>query len=471
MLFNSFDFLLFFPVVWFVQLWVAHRARNAVLLLASCFFYACWDWRYLGLVWVTIFTDYTIGRLLARTERESHRKWLVTISCVIGLGILGFFKYAGFLVESTALGLRSLGFDVPLWQLRIVLPIGISFHTFQSLSYVVDVYRRKLTPLRNVLDYALYVSFFPQVVAGPIERGAHLVPQITQPRRINWEGCAEGSWLILKGLFKKAVIADNLAPIVDRVFAESQPSGPEVWLALYAFAFQIYGDFAGYTDMARGVGKWLGFDLMLNFRRPYFAVDPSDFWQRWHISLSSWLRDYLYIPLGGNRGGLAMTCRNLMLTMVLGGLWHGASFTFLLWGALHGALLVVFRLSKSSPDNVSKRVIVGSLDWGVRVVVMFHVVCVTWLLFRADSVAHIGTLLQAFTGNWYVAADFEREVWQVVLLCGPLLIVQFWEERLGSADAISQLSLLPRSLAYSGMLLAILTLGNFGGREFIYFQF
>lgn len=474
MLFNSFDFALFFLIVWPLQWMLPHRPRNVFLLLASCVFYGYWDWRFLGLLWSTILVDFTVGRALDHSQNSSFRKMLVAISVVFNLGLLAFFKYGNLVIDSALQVWQATGHSAPDWSWRIMLPLGISFHTFQSLSYIVDVYRRRVPAIRNLIDYGLYVTLFPQMVAGPIERGVHLAPQILQKPVMTWTHYSDGTWLILKGLFKKAVIADNLAPIVDRVFSLSTPTGPEVLLGVYAFAFQIYGDFAGYTDMARGIAKWLGYDLMLNFRLPYFATDPSDFWQRWHISLSSWLRDYLYIPLGGNRGGTFATCRNLMLTMALGGLWHGANWTFLLWGVFHGTILIVYRLiakQRSDESESATRPAVGSLAWLVRVVVMFHLVCLGWLLFRVESLTQAGTMLAALGSNWSVTRELPQECWQLAILCLPMLMAQFLAERSGDLNAIRHLSLLPRTLIYAGVVLAVLAVGSFGGREFIYFQF
>jgi D-alanyl-lipoteichoic acid acyltransferase DltB (MBOAT superfamily) len=472
MLFNSFDFLLFFIVVFAVQWLLPHRPRNIFLLLASCFFYACWDWRFLGLLWITIVTDYTTSRCLEITETQWKRKALLAFSCSVNLGILMFFKYAMFFADSAARLLRQFSIDVPDWQLNILLPVGISFYTFQSMSYTIDVYQRKMQPLRSLIDYGLFVTLFPQMVAGPIERGTHLAAQIRKKTLPTWEDCCDGSWLVLKGLFKKVVLADNLAPIVDRVFSLDQPSGAEVLIGVYAFAFQIYGDFSGYTDIARGVGKWLGYDLMMNFRLPYFAVNPSDFWQRWHISLSTWLRDYLYIPLGGNRNGQFSTCRNLMLTMLLGGLWHGANWTYVAWGAYHGTLLVLFRLWSEYSSNASREPLqVNTFKWLVRVVVMFHLTCLGWLLFRAANLEQVSQMLMALSTHWTVSEAWYRELWQVAILCGPLLFVQWIEETSGKLDFVPRLSILPRSMAYASIMIAILSIGSFGGREFIYFQF
>jgi alginate O-acetyltransferase complex protein AlgI len=471
-LFNSFDFALFFLIVWPIQRILPHRPRNVFLLLASCCFYAYWDWRFLLLLWSTILMDFAIGRGLETVESPIGRKSLVAVSVIFNLGLLAFFKYGNLLATSLVQLVQSLGGNVSSWDWQIILPLGISFHTFQSLSYVVDVYRRKTPAIRNLIDYGLYVTFFPQMVAGPIERGAHLAPQILHKPIMTWAHYSDGTWLILKGLFKKAVIADNLAPIVDRIFALENPTGPEVLLGVYAFAFQIYGDFAGYTDMARGIAKWLGYDLMLNFRLPYFAIDPSDFWQRWHISLSSWLRDYLYIPLGGNRGGLAMTCRNLMVTMALGGFWHGANWTFLIWGLFHGTILVAYRiLQEYRPTGDAVRPAAGSLRWCLQVTVMFHLVCLGWLFFRAETLPQAMGMLSALGTNWTITTDLPQEVWQAAVLCLPLVMAQFLAESSGDLNALRRLSLLPRSIVYAAVILAVLSVGNFGGRDFIYFQF
>jgi alginate O-acetyltransferase complex protein AlgI len=473
MLFNSFDFLWFFLVVLGVYWTLPQRPRKWFLLAASNVFYACWDWRFLGLLWVTIVLDYTVARLLDATSSNRRRKLLITLSCVTNLGILGFFKYAGFFADSARQFAGLWEIDLPAWTVHVILPVGISFYTFQSMSYSIDVYRREMPALKNLFDYALYVTLFPQLVAGPIERGTHLATQVLQPKFFSWTAACDGSWLILKGLFKKVVLADNLAAIVDQIFSSPSPTGPEVLLGVYAFTFQIYGDFAGYTDMARGIGKWLGYELMLNFRLPYFAVDPSDFWRRWHISLSTWLRDYLYIPLGGNRGGLLFTCRNLLLTMLLGGLWHGANWTYVAWGAYHGLLLMAFRIwTAARPATAGHPVSRPQYGarWLMQVVLMFHLTCFGWLLFRAASLTQVGQMLTAL-GTWTIAAEYWVDVWRVAILVIPVVLVQFLEEVTGELELVPRLSWLPRSIAYASIMLAIVGLGSFGGREFIYFQF
>ena len=466
MLFNSFDFLLFFSVVFVVQRVLPHRLRNLFLLAASCFFYACWNWKFLGLVWITICTDYFVSRQIEQTEDLKTRKRWLTLSCCINLGILGFFKYANFFAESATTLIQDIGLPVHPVVLKIVLPVGISFYTFQSMSYTIDVYRCRMPALRNLFDYALYVTLFPQMVAGPIERGVHLATQIHRKTIPSSEDLQQGSWLVLKGLFKKSVMADNLAIFADQVFSGEPANGLEVLLGTYAFAFQIYGDFSGYTDIARGVGRMMGYDFMLNFKRPYFATDPSDFWQRWHISLSSWLRDYLYIPLGGNRGTTLATCRNLMITMLLGGLWHGAAWNFVIWGAFHGLLLTGFRL-------LGRRAVPSCLTllWWFQVFLMFHLTCVGWLIFRVSSVAQLGAMAGSLCSGWQLSAFAAQALWCLLILALPVMLMQLCEEVSGNSSIVQRFSIVPRAAVYLTMMTAILTLGSFGGREFIYFQF
>jgi len=314
------------------------------------------------------------------------------VSLVTNLGLLAIFKYLGFFAESFQELAALAGFEVGPVTLSIVLPVGISFYTFQTLSYTIDVYRRELKPCRDFLDFALFVAFFPQLVAGPIERASNLLPNITAPRVLSWEALGRGAVLCLLGLIKKIVIADAIAPSVDAVYAMPDPTRADVILGTWLFAIQIYCDFSGYTDIARGVAKMLGFGLMRNFAQPYFAVNPQEFWRRWHISLSTWLRDYLYISLGGNRGGRLHTYRNLMATMVLGGLWHGAAWNFVLWGFYQGLLLALHRMFAGVRKHTGEGARRGLLGWAGRLVLMvlfFQVVCYGWLLFRAGSFAQI----------------------------------------------------------------------------------
>lgn len=469
MLFNSLDFALFFLTVFAAYAALPRRAQNRLLLVASYFFYGCWDWRFLSLIALSTAVDFAVARGIDRTENPRRRKGLLFASMAINLGVLGFFKYFDFFVGSAETLARSLGFDPPNLRLGLILPVGISFYTFQSMSYTIDVYRRQLKPTRDFLDYALFVSLFTQLVAGPIERAAHLLGQIAQPRKITWNGLQTGAWLFFWGLFKKVVIGDNVAAWADQVFSGSVAwTTGSVLLGIYAFALQIYCDFSAYSDMARGLGSCLGFNIMINFRNPYFARDPSDFWRRWHISLSSWLRDYLYIPLGGNRRGPRRTYFNLMATMVLGGLWHGAAWTFVVWGLFHGLLLAVHHLVRGRTAHAAPPTAFGSA-W--RRLAMFHAVCFGWLLFRAESLGDVGGMLAALVRNPGWSADCTAWLFQIVFLSLPLWFVQVLQERTGDSLAQLRLSLVPRTLLYAATAGLLILFANTGSRAFIYFQF
>ncbi|HYQ46362.1 MAG TPA: MBOAT family protein [Polyangiaceae bacterium] len=473
MLFNTGRFALFFLVV-FVAYWLLgkrFRAQNVLLVLASFWFYACWDYRFLGLLWFSMLVDYVVALRIEAESDPRRRKWLITLSVSVQLSILGLFKYLNFFVDSGASMLARLGFGVQPIALGIVLPVGISFYTFQTMSYTIDVYRRVIPAERNLLSFATFVSLFPQLVAGPIERARRILPQINGPRSLPSEALYAGTSLISFGLFKKVFIADNLANVVDQAFSRTGTlTRAEAIFALYAFAFQIYGDFSGYTDIARGTARLLGFDFALNFRRPYFAQNPSDFWQRWHISLSSWLRDYLYIPLGGNQRGTPRTLFNLFLTMLLGGLWHGASWTFVLWGAYHGLLLVIHRLSKPLLTRVRPRSLIGGGLWSILCcAVMFHLVVLGWLPFRAHTLLEVKQVLVSIGqhgGEWGDALNYAR--W--LGACTALLIVLELAEEL-RPNFLERRRFWTRGLVYAAVLLSLLIAGAPGGQTFIYFQF
>ncbi|QEF99485.1 Peptidoglycan O-acetyltransferase [Stieleria maiorica] len=468
MLFNSFDFFGFFVVVFLVQLVLPHRARNLFLLATSYFFYACWDWRFVGLMAASTVIDYVCSHKIHRSETTAWKRRFLSISLIANLSILGFFKYAGFFVDSWIALAASQGIELSTRTWNIILPVGISFYTFQTMSYTWDVYRGEMRPLKRFSDFALYVAFFPQLVAGPIERGKHLSPQIESGPRTSWQGVRSGVWMVTKGLFKKAVIADNLAPIVADSFGSESPHSLQVLIGVYAFAFQIYGDFSGYTDIARGVARMMGYALSLNFRLPYFATNPSEFWKRWHVSLSSFLRDYLYIPLGGNRAGTLRTYRNLLVTMLLGGLWHGAAWNFVIWGFYHGVLLILYeRLSRTVrvSDAWLNRI------YPIRLMVMFHLTCVGWLIFRAESTIELQTLFAGLFHYRPVSLEDCQAAWKLVLLAGPLLVLQAAKEYTKCLNFVPNLSPVPRLAICAGCVVAILTLGSFGKQEFIYFQF
>lgn len=387
MLFHTPTFIIFFLLFCACYFPLKNgSARSIVLLVFSNIFYGWWDWRYLALLWATIFVDYYVARAMGRTDNSGRRKILITFSLMTNLGILCVFKYFNFFIESIE---QVAGVNVSSWYLReLILPVGLSFYTFQSISYTLDVYRRKLEPVRSLLNYATFVCYFPQLVAGPIERAGHLLHQILNPAKPTRERISDGIFLFCLGFFRKAV-ADIFAIMVNPVFQNLSAASPaEVVFGILGFGIQIYLDFSGYTDMARGISKIMGIDLMLNFKTPYFSLSPREFWRRWHISLSLWLRDYLYISLGGNRYGLPRHLRNLMITMILGGLWHGAGFNFIIWGALHGAYLCVNTLvvtrDQATPASENKHgIFVSVLAWAST----FLFVNYAWLYFRCATFA------------------------------------------------------------------------------------
>ena len=345
MLFNSYTFWVFFGVVLLLYRSLALRQQNYMLLAASWLFYYSLSGWFLVLLIGTSVMDYLLGLRIDSARTDRARKGCLLVSVVVNLGLLGYFKYAGFFTAEAVRLFGAIGINLPLPVLHVILPVGISFYTFQELSYTIDIYRRELRPVRRMSDFMLYVAFFPQLVAGPIERSSRLIPQVLTERRNLRGDFSAGMYLVLSGLFRKVILADNMAGITNAIFSTpaDQLSGGECLIGIYAFAFQIYGDFSGYSAIAQGIARWMGFDLMTNFRHPYLAISPSDFWRRWHISLSTWLRDYVYIPLGGNRGSRFATYRNLLLTMFIGGFWHGAAWTFIIWGLFHGLLLCAYR--------------------------------------------------------------------------------------------------------------------------------
>ncbi len=471
MLFNSLEFAVFFVVVYALYLVLPRRPQNLLLLVASYVFYGAWDWRFLALIALSTVIDYTLGLGIQGTDDAAKRKRYVLLSLVSNLGILGVFKYAGFFSRGFADLAALAGWQVQPWVLEIVLPVGISFYTFQTLSYTIDIYRGQLKATRSFLDFALFVAFFPQLVAGPIERASRLLPQVLEKRRVDWGRFGSGCWLVLAGTFKKVVVADNLSRCVDLVYSNADDAtGLQVAFATYAFAWQIYCDFSGYTDVARGIARMMGFDLMLNFNLPYLAVNPSDFWRRWHISLSTWLRDYLYISLGGNRGGPWKTYRNLGLTMLLGGLWHGAAWTYVVWGAYQGALLIVHRLCSPWLERLAPTGAIGArLWWLVRVVVMFQLACLGWMIFRAESLPQLGTLLSRLPVGGVGMLD---EWWlPFTYLVVPLAGFQVIQAASGRLDTILRWPAPVRGVVYAVVFYAIVLLGEDGGSPFIYFQF
>ena len=471
MLFNSGEFLRFFAA-FLLLYWLVRsnlRARNILILAASYVFYGAWNYKFLVLIWASTLLDFFIGVALPRASTPSRRRWLLIGSIGGNLSILGFFKYYNFFAESLADMGERLGWTFHPGMLEVALPIGISFYTFQTLSYMIDVYRGTLKPTRNVIDFAAYVAFFPQLVAGPIERARHLLPQFSTTRRITSAMVGEGVWLCIWGMFKKVVVADNLAPLVDLVYAPSAAVGAgDVLLGTAAFGLQIYCDFSGYSDLARGLACLLGFDIMVNFDRPYGARNIRQFWQRWHISLSSWLRDYLYISLGGNRRGALKTARNLFLTMVLGGLWHGAAWHFVLWGAYHGTGLVLQRLW--SQRFASRPAIPSPLKSFAWWTVTMAFVMYGWLLFRATSWDQIATLTHStfsMDGSpWTLPLSVNLVVFSL-----PLVLMEIWQSRAKDRVVVMKLGHVSRGFLQAAMILAIVMYWGRAEKPFIYFQF
>jgi alginate O-acetyltransferase complex protein AlgI len=472
MLFNSFIFWIFLSIVVLIYYRLSHRSQNLFLLVASYIFYGSWNWKFLSLILISTCIDYFVGRRLSQATSDKVRKSLLLLSVATNLGFLGIFKYYNFFIEQFISLNQELGFHADISLLEVVLPVGISFYTFQTMSYTIDVYRGIVKPEKRFTDFALYVCFFPQLVAGPIERFNRLMPQIRNRRVWQPENFVEGLYHVIIGLFKKIVIADNMAPIVNAVFntPAEQLTGIECFLGVLAFAFQIYGDFSGYSSIAQGVARWLGFELMYNFKMPYFASSPSDFWKRWHISLSGWLRDYLYFPLGGNRYGSFRTYRNLLLTMALGGLWHGAGWTFILWGVYHGVILCFYRLvenlrsaEKGVPSELAK--------WS-KIPSMFVLTLLGWLLFRAKSVDQVFGFLGRVTSPLEITPLSIYMASMIGFFTLPLMAYEFLLYRRGNDMLwLIRQPWYCRALVYGYFIYMILFFTSQQSQEFIYFQF
>jgi D-alanyl-lipoteichoic acid acyltransferase DltB (MBOAT superfamily) len=473
MVFNSLLFAVFLGVVLLLYYRLPHRWQNHLILVGSYVFYAAWDWRFLSLLWISTTVDWWAGLHLDESRSPAYRKRVLFLSCLFNLGFLGVFKYYGFFVDSFVDLAAWFGWHPNIHLLHIVLPIGISFYTFQSMSYTIEVYRKHLGPSKNLLEYATFVAFFPHMVAGPIMRATSLLPQVQKPRVITRAHIVEGLRLMLWGLYKKMVIADNMALIVDPIFSHAGPwTFGETFVGVLAFAFQIYGDFSGYSDIARGTASLMGFELIVNFDLPYLATSPQDFWRRWHISLSTWLRDYLYVSLGGNQKGRVRTYVNLMLTMLLGGLWHGASWTFVCWGAYHGTLLAVHRAigELRGAPAAARPVWRARLGWFASVVFMFALTLYGWLLFRCHHFDQIAGMTRAiFRGPLDLHAL--QHLGAVGFYALPLVIVQCVQYAKDDLDFWRQAPVWAQTLFYLFCIYSIFLFGAFRGAAFIYFQF
>ena len=473
MVFNSLHFVWFFIVVYAAYRVLPHRAQNWLLLVASYYFYASWDWRFLGLLIASTLVDYSCGLAMARATAPGRRRALLCLSIGFNLTLLGFFKYFNFFADNLHTVFGALGWQLDFVTVRVLLPIGISFYTFVTMSYVIDVYRREIPATRDLVDFAVFVAYFPHLVAGPILRASRLLPQIDAPRTITREQLRDGAWLIVWGYFQKVFVADNLASLANAAFDPSAThTGINVLLGTYAFAFQIYGDFAGYSNIARGTSKLMGIELIENFRFPYFVRTPQAFWRHWHISLSTWLRDYLYIPLGGSRGTEWQTRRNLLMTMVLGGLWHGAAWTFILWGVYHGLLLVAQRGAEHSGVRRELDALPPSLLRVVGWAIMFHITCYGWLIFRARSVPQIADLTRAIVFDLAPrSVDLTGLLVPLLMYTTPLLLVHACEAWFDDVLVVPRLPIPVRYSIYAAAVYLTILFGNFGGAEFIYFQF
>jgi alginate O-acetyltransferase complex protein AlgI len=476
-LFNSFAFAIFLPIV-YVLYWVLKnqhvRWQNFLLLTASYVFYGWWDVRFLSLIFFSSVVDYIVGYYLHRQEKPGTRKALLIVSLLTNLGILGFFKYYGFFVESAANLLTSIGFDPHLTILRIILPVGISFYTFQTLSYTIDIYRRKLEPTSDVIAFFAFVSFFPQLVAGPIERASNLLPQFMKRREFDEKTATDGMRQMLWGFFKKVVIADNIADHVNVIFRSyGDQDGLILFLGAFFFAIQIYCDFSGYSDIAIGVARLFGFTLMRNFAFPYFSRDIAEFWRRWHISLSSWFRDYVYIPLGGSRVGPSRHIWNLVITFTVSGLWHGANWTFIFWGFLNGIYylpLMLMKKQKKNTDTVAEGRMLPSLIELRAMLFTFLATLLAWIFFRAPTITDAFCYIGRMFSHPYGGLDYSAFV--TPLLSSLFLLSMEWIQR--TKQHALEIQGLPRTvrwIVYAAVCVTFLLTGNFGSNEFIYFQF
>lgn len=476
MLFNSLAFLIFLPVM-FIMYWSfkgSQKIQNILILVGSYIFYGWWDYRFLGLLALSTVVDYLIGLALNNKKEKRIRKALVILSLLTNLGILAFFKYFNFFLESWVEAWEGVGVNFNLSSLYIILPVGISFYTFQTLSYTIDIYRGKIKATRNLINFAAFVSFFPQLVAGPIERAANLLPQFTRNKIFNPEQAISGIHLILWGLFKKLVVADNCAIYVDSIFDNYDSlNSTTLLLGAFYFSFQIYADFSGYTDIAIGVARLFGFDLMRNFNYPYFSRNIGEFWRRWHISLSTWFRDYVYIPLGGSRVSLWLRIRNVSIVFILSGLWHGANWTFIIWGAIHAIFFIPLLLTKTNRKYLhptSSSLYFPSMRELLQIFGTFSLVTFAWIFFRSENVSSaLEYIKRIFLSTGYNIEYLSAERFSVELLLLLFIFIGFeWLNRKHEHPFTGKL----KWLKIFAVVLMLLSLGIYSDhQEFIYFQF
>ena len=481
MLFNSISFAIFLPIVFFLYWFMTNKnlkLQNLLLLVASYYFYACWDWRFMFLLMFSTFLDYYTGLKIEESKNQNLRKFWLWLSVGINLGFLGFFKYYNFFAENFAEMLQNFGLQVNPWTLKVILPVGISFYTFHGLSYVLDIYFKRIKAERNFVDYAVFVSFFPLLVAGPIERATHLLPQIKVKREFSYEKAVDGMRQILWGLFKKMVIADNCAVFANQIFANSATaSGSELALGALFFTFQIYGDFSGYSDIALGTARLFGIDLLRNFAFPYFSRDIAEFWRRWHISLSSWFRDYLYIPLGGSKGGNWMRIRNTFAIFLVSGFWHGANWTFIIWGFLNALFImpsIILKTNRNNLEIVAMNKLIPSLRDVFNILLTFSLTVFAWIFFRAESVHHaIEYISGIINASLFTIPDVKTAAYATLILIAFFMLIE-WIGREHQFALQDFLVIKPRFIRWLFYGFIILLIGLFlqtHETPFIYFQF
>lgn len=487
MLFNSIDFAIFLPIV-FILYWFGTnknlKLQNFLIVAASYLFYGWWDWRFLSLILFSTLVDYLIGIKLLKQENQTKRKILLWTSILVNLGFLGFFKYYNFFLDNFITAFSFFGQEIQGNSLNIILPVGISFYTFQTLSYTIDVYKRKLEPTKDFIAFSAFVSFFPQLVAGPIERATNLLPQFYNKRTFDYSKAVDGMRQILWGLFKKIVIADNCAEYANLIFNNSADySGSTLVLGALFFTFQIYGDFSGYSDIAIGTSRLFGFDLMRNFNFPYFSRDIAEFWRRWHISLSTWFRDYLYIPLGGSRGGTWMKVRNTFIIFIVSGFWHGANWTFIVWGALNAIYFLPLLLTNNNRNNldtVAQGKLLPSIKEVSIMLLTFGLTVFAWIFFRAENIGHAISYISDIISPSILSMPYIIEAGtgvpilpkKILFLIGVFVFIE-WLGR-EHQFAIQNLGIKwKRPIRYAVYYAIIIAIFWFGGKEqqFIYFQF
>lgn len=477
MLFNSIDFALFIPIVFILYWFVFNRhlrRQNLFIVAASYFFYSCWDWRFLFLILLSTIVDYVIGILLSKQYRSNIRKLLLVTSIVVNLGIFGFFKYFNFFIDSFSDVFLFLGLNIKSAPLNIILPVGISFYTFQTLSYTIDVYKQKLIPTKDFISFASFVCFFPQLVAGPIEKASNLLPQFYKKRHFHYASAVDGTRQILWGLFKKVVIADSCAQYVNIIFDNYQDySGSTLLLGAILFAFQIYGDFSGYSDIAIGTSRLFGFNLKQNFAYPYFSRDIAEFWRRWHISLSTWFKDYLYIPLGGSRLGKYTTVRNVLIVFLISGFWHGANWTFIFWGLINAIFffpLLIMGKNRNHIETIAVHTKFPSLKEFLLILKTFFLTVFAWIFFRAESINQAFNYIKEILSSsiFSIPEYFPKTL---IVLIGLFLILEWFgrDKKFALENLELRWSVMPRYTLYTILFFLILILNR--EQEFIYFQF